>query len=133
MQAYRPHKNVDIMKKVKIKDTYSRFYKTKIISAETTDLSFLDLIPRQLSDLDFADGVVRLEEARQRLRLLFDATDEKVRKAGIKVNKTKSIAASDSLLTLTCKDIGIEQVNEFKFFRSRIDYNGEYPTISRGG
>jgi len=45
MQAYRTHKNVDIMKKVKIKDTYSRFYKTKIISAETTDFVVPGLDP----------------------------------------------------------------------------------------
>ena len=67
--------------------------------------------------LDFADDVVLLEEAKQRMQLLLDTIDEKAVKLGLIVNpsKTNSMATSDSLLTLECKDKAIEQVNEFKY------------------
>ena len=56
---------------------------------------------RQISDLDFTDDVVLLEEAKLRLQLLLDAIDEKAEKMGLAVNvsKTKSMATSYSPLT----------------------------------
>ena len=82
---------------------------------------------RQISDLDFADDVVLLEEAKQRLQLLLDAIDEKAEKVGLAVNvsKTKSMATSDSPLILKCKGKAIDQVKEFKYLGSWIEYDGE--------
>ena len=82
---------------------------------------------RLISDLDFADDVVLLEEAKLRLQLLLDAIDEKAEKMGLAVNvsKTKSMATSDSPLILKCKNKTIEQVKEFKYLGSWIEYDGE--------
>ena len=44
---------------------------------------------RQISDLDFADDVFLLEEAKLRLQLLLDAIDEKAEKMGLAVNVRK--------------------------------------------
>ena len=70
----------------------------------------------QISDLNFADEFVLLEEAKLRLQLLLDAIDGKTEKMGLAANvsKTKTMAAFDSPLMLKCKDKTIEQVKEFK-------------------
>jgi len=49
---------------------------------------------QQISDLAFADDVVRPEEAKQRPQLLLDAIDEKAKKEGLTVNfsRIKSMA-----------------------------------------
>ena len=68
-----------------------------------------------------------LEEAKQRLQLLLDAIDEKAEKVGFIVNvaRIKSMATSDSPLTMECKDKPIDLVNELRYFRIWIDYCGE--------
>ena len=65
---------------------------------------------RQISDLDFVNNVVLLEEAKLRLQLLLDSIDEKPEKMGLAVNvcKKKSMAKSDSPLILKYKDKTIE-------------------------
>ena len=76
-----------------------------------------------------------LEEAKQQLQLLLDAIDEKAEKVGFIVNVTriKSMAASDSPLTMKCKDKPIELVNELRYVRVWIDYRGEIANETRGG
>ena len=57
---------------------------------------------KQLADLDFADDIVLLEDAKDRLRLLFDEISEKAREVGLSINvdKSKSMSTSGSPLTL---------------------------------
>ena len=96
------------------------------ILRQSSDIG-VKITSRQISDLDFADDVVLLEEAKLRLQLLLDAIDQKSEKMGLVVNvsKIKSMATSDSPLILKCKDKTIEQVKEFKYLESWIEYGGE--------
>jgi len=81
---------------------------------------------QQLTDLDFADNVVLLEETKQRLQLLLDTIADKAEKVGLIVNvgKSKSMARSNSPLILKCNGKTIEQVQEFKYLGSWIEYDG---------
>ena len=74
--------------------------------------SGVKIISRQISDLDFADDVVFLEEAKQRLQLLLDNVTDKAEKLGLIVNidSSKSMATSNSPLILRCKDKDIQKV-----------------------
>ena len=53
---------------------------------------------KQLADLDFADDIVLLEDAKDRLQLLFDEISEKTREVGLSINvdKSKSMLTSGS-------------------------------------
>ena len=81
---------------------------------------------RQPADYDFAKDVVLLEEAKQRLQLLLDIVTDKAEKVGLIVNvgKSKSMARSNSPLILKCNGKTIEQVQEFKYLGSWIEYDG---------
>ena len=59
--------------------------------------------------------------------MLLDAINEKAEKVGstVNVSKKKSMATSDSPLTLECKDEAIKQVNKLKYLDGWIDYIGE--------
>ena len=45
---------------------------------------------KQLADRDFADDIVLLEDAKDRLHLLFDEISEKAREVGLSINVDKS-------------------------------------------
>ena len=53
---------------------------------------------KQLADLDFADDIVLLEDAKDQLQLLFDEIPEKTQEVELstKVDKSKSISTSGS-------------------------------------
>ncbi|XP_065567225.1 uncharacterized protein LOC136031479 [Artemia franciscana] len=81
---------------------------------------------QQLKDLDFTDDVVLLEEVKQGLQLLLETISDKAEKVGliVKVGTSKSMATSSSLLILKCNIKTIEQVQEFKYLGSWIEYDG---------
>jgi hypothetical protein len=81
---------------------------------------------QQFTDLDFADDVVLLEEAKQRLQLLLDTIADKAEKVGLIVNvgKSKSMDTFNSPLILMCNGKTSEQVQEFKYLGSWIEYDG---------
>ena len=58
---------------------------------------------KQLADLDFADHIVLLEDAKDRLQLLFDEISEKAREVELSINVDKSKSALSS-------DKSVEQV-----------------------
>ena len=82
---------------------------------------------KQLADLDFADDIVLLEDAKDRLQLLFDEISEKALEVGLSINvdKSKSMSTSGSPLTLQCSDNSVEQVQEFKYLGSWIENTGD--------
>ena len=82
---------------------------------------------KQLADLDFADDIVLLEDAKDRLQLLFDEISEKALEVGLSINvdKSKSMSTSGSPLTLQCSDKSVEQVQEFKYLGSWIENTGD--------
>ena len=80
-----------------------------------------------LSDLDFADDVALLEMTKQRLQELLNKVSVKAEKVGLNINidKTKSMATSGSPFELQHKNRRVEQVHEFKYLGSWVDYTGE--------
>jgi ribosomal protein S13 len=77
-----------------------------------------------LSDLDFADDVALLEMTKQRLQELLNKVSVKAEKVGLNINidKTKSMATSGSPVELLHKNRRVEQVHEFKYLGSWVDY-----------
>jgi len=75
---------------------------------------------QQFTDLDFADDIVLLEGAKQRLQLLLDTIADKAEKVELIVNvgKSKSMATSNSPLIFKCNGKTIEQVQELNYHGS---------------
>ena len=82
---------------------------------------------RQISDLDFTDDIVLLGKAKQRLQMLLDTITDKAKKVGLTINvdKSKSMATSDSPLILKSKDKDIQKVQGFKYLGGQIEHDGE--------
>ena len=67
-----------------------------------------------------------LEEAKKGLQLLLDTIGDKALKMRLKVivEKSKSMATPNSTLIFTCNGKTIEQVQEFKYVGSWVEYDG---------
>ncbi|XP_065559579.1 uncharacterized protein LOC136026808 [Artemia franciscana] len=90
---------------------------------------------RQLADLDIADDIVLLEDAKDQLQLLFGEISEKVREVGLLINvdKSKGWSTSGSPQALQCSDKTVEQVQEFKYLGSWMENTGDVKfKINRG-
>ena len=80
-----------------------------------------------ISDLDFADDAVLLQEAKQQLQQLLDNTTDQAEKVGQAVNmdKSKTMATSNLPMILRYKDKDIQQVKESKYLGSWNGHDGE--------
>ena len=89
--------------------------------------STVKISSRQIWDLDFEDDVILLEETKQQLQMLLDTITYKAENVGlsISVDKSKVMTTFNSPLILRCKDKYIQQVQEFKYLGSWIEYDGE--------
>ena len=82
---------------------------------------------KQLADLDFADDIVLLEDAKDQLQLLSNEILEKTWEARlmINVNKLISMSTSGSPLALHSSNKTVEQVQEFKCLGTWIENTGD--------
>ena len=84
---------------------------------------------QRLSDLDFADDIVLIEESEQRLQHATSEVEEKGRKVGLTINSKKTevmdVAKERNDITTTLSNQkSLENVDQFVYLGSTISHNG---------